>query len=77
MRFYAQCWALQRFLLLPDGPWRERFLAWEAECRGALPGADSTVRLGDKKPAVAAFERVFGKELEAVETAFKAWVAGL
>ena len=77
MRFYAQCWALQRFLLLPDGLWRERFLAWEAECRGAMPGADSTVRLGDRKPAAAAFERVFGKELEAIETAFRAWLSGL
>ena len=77
MRYYAQCWALQRFLLQPAGPWRERFLAWEAECRGALPGATSTVRLGQAQPAVAAFERVFGKELAAIETAFRDWLEDL
>ncbi len=77
MRFYAQCWALQRFVLQAEGPWRERFLAWEAECRGALPGAVSTARLGNSQPAVAAFERVFGKQIDALEAAFRAWLAGL
>jgi hypothetical protein len=77
MRFYAQCWALQRFLLQPEGPWRERFLTWEAECRGALPGASSTARLGDSKPAIAAFERLFAKDLEAIEKAFQEWLAAL
>ncbi|HEX6813940.1 MAG TPA: hypothetical protein VF384_20120 [Planctomycetota bacterium] len=74
MRFYAQCWALQRFLLQPGGVWREKFLAWEAECRGALPGATSTMQLGKTQAAVAGFDRLFGKDLQAIETAFLDWL---
>jgi hypothetical protein len=77
MRFYAQAWAFQRWLLGDENPWRERFVAWEAECRGALPGAQSTARFGDPGPAAAAFERVFGKELDAMEQAFRAWLEAL
>jgi len=75
MRFYAQCWALQRFVLQPDNPWRERFLWWENECRGALLGATTTARFGDPAPAKAAFERLFAQDLEAFEKAFRSWLA--
>jgi hypothetical protein len=72
--YYAQCHALQRWLQLPTNPWRERFLAWEDECRGALPGVQTTARFGDPAPAAAAFDRVFGKELDTLETAFLVWL---
>lgn len=77
MRFYAQCWALQRWVLQADNPYRERFLAWEAECRGAMPGVQTTLRFGDGGPATAAFEREFGKDLAAIEGAFRDWLVGL
>ncbi len=70
------CWALHRWLLLPSNPYRERFLAWEAECRGAMPGVQTTMRFGDGGPATAAFEREFGKDLAAIEGAFRDWLAG-
>lgn len=77
MRFYAQCWALQRWLLLPSNPYRERFLAWEDECRSAMPGVMTTRSFGDGAPATAAFERAFGKDLPALENAFRDWLVGL
>jgi hypothetical protein len=73
--FYAQCWAFQRFLLRADGPWRERFCWWEDECRGALLGANSTARLGDPAPAKAAFDKLFAQDLDAIEKAFREWLA--
>ncbi|HEX5052812.1 MAG TPA: hypothetical protein VFZ65_13630 [Planctomycetota bacterium] len=76
LRFYAQSWALQRFLLEKGNRWQDGFLVWEAQCRGSLPGAASTAKLGDSQPAAQAFERAFGKELDALETAFVAWLAG-
>ncbi len=75
MRFYAQAWAFQRWLLAADNPWRDRFVAWEAECRGALPGVQSTGRVGDPAPAAAAFEREFGADFDAIDAAFRAWLA--
>lgn len=77
MRFYAQCWALQRFLRDIDNPWRARFRAWEAECRGALRGVTSTAKPGVAEPTAQAFERVFGKDLARLETAFVAWLQTL
>ena len=75
MLFYAQSWAFQRFVLQPDGPWRERFQWWEDECRGALLGAESTARLGDPKPAKAAFDKLFTPDLDKLEKAFLEWLA--
>ncbi len=77
LRFYAQCWALQRWFLQPSGAYRERFLAWEAQCRGALPGVQSTARFGDPGPAAASFQKEFGKDLAAIETAFLVWLKTL
>jgi hypothetical protein len=74
LRFYTQCHALVRWFQLPDNPWRDRFLSWEDECRGALPGVQATARFGDPAPAAAAFEKEFGKELPTIETAFRAWL---
>lgn len=75
MRFYAQCWALQRYLSTTDNPWRARFEAWEDKCRGALPGSQSTSRLGDKGPAAQAFTAEFGDDLARLEADFRAWLA--
>lgn len=77
MRFYAQCWALQRWFLQPGNPFRARFLAWEDVCRGAMPGVSSTARFGDPAPATAAFVKEFGKELPAIERAFRDWLQTL
>jgi hypothetical protein len=78
MKFYAQSWALQRFLLQPKGPWRDRFLHFEAQCRGAVLGAaQGQQRFGDPAPAQAVFERLFGPDLDQIEAAFKAWLAQL
>lgn len=74
MRYYAQCQLLQRFLLRDDSPYRARFLWWEDEVRGKLAGA-STSRLGDGAPAKAAFDRLFGAQLGALEQAFVSWLA--
>jgi hypothetical protein len=77
LRFYAQCWALQRFLRTTDNPWKARFQWWEDECRGALRGVDSTAKYGNPGPAAQSFERLFGKDLDALEKAFLAWLATL
>jgi hypothetical protein len=75
MRFYAQCMLFQRWLLEAKNPWRERFLDWELQCRGKLDGA-SMARLGDPKPAQNAFDAAFGKDLDAMEKAFRVWLDG-
>lgn len=76
-RFYAQAWAFRRYLTTPEAPYHERFLAYEAKCRGAMPGAASTVRYGDRQPAIAAFQAEFGHELAALEQAFFLWLKTL
>jgi hypothetical protein len=65
----------QRWLLEAKNPWRERFLDWELQCRGKLDGA-SMARLGDPKPAQNAFDAAFGKDLDAMEKAFRVWLDG-
>ena len=75
LQFYAQCHALQRWLLLPTNPYRERFLAWEDECRGAMPGVQSTAKYGNAAAAGAAFDKEFAKDLPAMEKAFFEWFA--
>src|SRR5262245_46875307 len=72
LRFYAASWALQRFLLAPDCPWRDEFLRWEARCRGTVLGnsaghgagaatgpgkpAPAASRYGDRRPAQELFQ---------------------
>ena len=76
LRFYTQAWAFQRFLRLPDGAWAQRFAQWEAQCRGAVLGGGGA-GYGDPQPAAAQFERLFGKDLAAIEAKFLAWLATL
>lgn len=75
--FYTQSWALLRFLGLPDQPWCERLEQWEANCRGAVLGAQPGIRIGDATPARVLFDRLFGADLDAIEAAFAAWFAAL
>lgn len=78
MRFYTQCWALQRFLREEKGAWRERFGYFEAQCRGALLGAPEGARkVLDPTSARALFDRLFGPDLPALEQEFTAWLAKL
>lgn len=72
--FYAQAWALQRFLRSDGCRWRQAFADWEAECRGGAVGAVSSRRFGDRQPAQALFDRRFGAEVAALEQAFVAWL---
>jgi hypothetical protein len=74
---YAQSWALQRFLLEAGSAWQQRFLDWEAECRGGVLGATGTVRRGDAQPAQALFEARFGGDLADLEQQFRAWLQKL
>jgi hypothetical protein len=74
MRFYAMAWALQRFLVTGNHAWRQRFLDWEAKCRGALPGTASTMSFGSPAAATKEFLAEFDKDLPAMETAFQAWL---
>lgn len=75
LQYYAQCHALQRWLLLPSNPYRERFVAWEDQCRGAMDGVQSTAKYGSAAAASAAFDKEFGKDLPALEKAFCEWFA--
>jgi hypothetical protein len=77
MRFYAMAWAFQRFMTTKSHRWKKRFLDWEVKCRGSLFGADSTRRMGAAEGAAAAFLLEFGKDLKAIEAAFKTWLATL
>ena len=74
MVFYAQAQLFQRFVRRDGSAWRERFEWWENECRGALVGSASTRRLGDPGPAAAAFDRVFGTDLDELERSFLDWL---
>jgi len=76
LKFYAQCQAFLRWMLQPGNRYRDRFLAWEDECRSAMPGVSATSRFGDTGPAAAAFDRVFARDLPAMEAAFLDWLAG-
>lgn len=74
--YYAQCWALQHFLRQPDCPWYERFAAFEARCRGQALGApEGGQQAPDPVPATVEFTRLFGADLDAIDAAFRAWLA--
>lgn len=77
MRFYAMSWALQSFMTTGKHRWQQRFLEWEAKCRGALLGTQSTRKFGSPSAATAAFLAEFGKDMPLIETAFQAWLADL
>lgn len=78
--FYAQGWALYRFLEsgAAGKDFSERFRQWEIECRGRALGAD----LGrpdklDPAAAQALFDRRFGGDLAKLEKGLAAWLATL
>ena len=77
LRFYAEAWALQRFLREDRNPWGARFLHWEAQCRGAVLGAPEGGRYGDTSGARAVFDRLFSSDLDQLEAAFGEWLAKL
>lgn len=78
LRFYAQGWAFQRFLRTAAKPaWRDKFLRWEAMCRGTAMGAVPGKISYDASEAGKRFEAVFGKELPELEKAFSEWLAKL
>jgi hypothetical protein len=76
VQFYTQAWAFQRFLRSADCPWREDFDAFEAQCRGGALGAVAG-KAGDRKPAQTLFDERFGKQLDAIEKAFHAFLKKL
>ncbi|MCR9247168.1 MAG: hypothetical protein NXI31_19215 [bacterium] len=73
--FYAQAQLFLRFVQRREAPWRERFAWWENECRGALKGTTAPSRFGSPEATAAAFDRLFREDLDALETAFRAWLA--
>lgn len=78
LAFYAQCWALARYLRQPDCPWRERFAWFEAKCRGQSLGAPQPGQQATNPvPAAVEFLRLFGDQLDAVDAAFRTWLATL
>lgn len=76
-RFYAQSWALLRYLRTAAGPEIvARFRLWETACRGAALGAQAgKPREQDTAPASAAFARMFSADLPRIEQGFRAWLA--
>lgn len=86
LRFYAQSWALQRFLRLPDCPWNARFLHFEQKCRGQALGAPPlgaanglpvASTFGNPAAARTAWDQLFAPDHAALEAAFATWLAGL
>ena len=76
-RFYAESWALLRYMRTSAGPdLVARFRLWEIACRGAAVGAQAgKPREQDTAPATQAFERAFGADLGKIESGFKEWLA--
>jgi hypothetical protein len=78
MRFYAECWALQRFLREDKNPWQARFGYFEAQCRGAVLGAPEGGRKTlDPTASRALCDRLFGPDLEQIDGAFREWLQKL
>jgi hypothetical protein len=76
-RFYAQSWALYRFLSL-EAPKdvRGRFEEWQAMCRATAAGHGAP---GGSAPASAEqlFDQLFGADLARIEAAFVEWLRSL
>ena len=78
LRFYAQSWAFQRYLRGAARPaWRDKFLRWEAQCRGEVVGAVPGKISHNGAEANQRFRSLFGKQLEEVEKEFLAWLQKL
>ena len=78
-RFYAESWALLRFLrTAATQELGERFHLWEIACRGGAIGAQAgKARERDTVPARQSFQKTFGADLPKIEKAFRAWLATL
>jgi hypothetical protein len=78
-RFYSESWAFLRWLRTASAPeLQARCRLWETACRGAGLGVQAgKPREQDTNPATSEFSRRFGSDLAAMETSFKAWLAGL
>jgi hypothetical protein len=79
LRFYAQSWALVRFLRQHAGPETcARFARWESMCAGAALGAQSEdLRARDPRASQALFREVVATDLADIEKRFRAYVATL
>lgn len=78
-RFYAESWALLRFLRTASSQeLGERFHLWELACRGGAVGAEpGKARQRNTVPAQESFQKAFGADLPKIEAAFRAWLATL
>ena len=78
-RFYAESWALVRFLREGAGPEvAERFERWRTMCLGAVLGADLYKPYAmDAAKSQELFDELFAKDLEQLEKDFVAWLAAL
>ena len=78
LRFYAQCWAFQRFLRTAAKPaWRDKFLRFEAMCRGQVLGAVPGKVSYDASAANQRFQTMFAKDLPELEKTFLEWLGKL
>lgn len=82
---YTAAWAFQRMLLAKDSKWRDAFEDWERECRSALLGAPAMSAFGlptapthgSAAAAAKKFDAAFGKQMDELERAFRAYVEAL
>lgn len=82
---YTAAWAFLRMLQAKDGKWRDDFEDWERECRSAVLGAPvigpsglpTAPAHGSAAAASQKFEAAFGKRMDELERAFRAFVEAL
>jgi hypothetical protein len=77
--FYAESWALRRWLRSgAPAEIQERFALWETMCRGGALGAEvGKPNGGDASPASQLFQKLLGDALPALEPAFQQYLATL
>ncbi len=76
--FYAQSWALVRFLRdHASKDVTERFAGWLDFVTGAALGSSDNLRSRDSKAADTLFDELFGSDLAKIEAQFRAWAATL
>jgi len=76
--YYAQCWALLRFLSEDQCPWNARFEHFEGKCRGQVLGApEGRLPMGSPEASKKVFQDLFAQDLDKMEQAFKDWLAKL
>ena len=77
--FYAQSWAFLTWLRKhAEKKVREEFALWEMKCMGGALGAEVGKRNSRNfGPSTQLFQSMFGADLEAMETEFRAWLASI